>query len=309
MCRKESFKIKSRIDNLEIAGLFYMPEIEKCRGVVQIVHGMCEHKERYDEFMSFLAEKGFAAIIHDKRGHGESVRVPADLGYMYGGGAEAYIEDIFQVNEWARAKVPNTPVIMFGHSMGSLGARAFTKEYDDMIDALIISGSPSKNPALGAGTMVAKLQKTILGGKHPAKLLEKISFGGYEARFKEEKKAFAWLCTVPEVVDAYVADPLCGFTFTADAYLVLFELMKHTYDEHGWKCSKPELPVWFIAGEDDPCIENKEKFDEAVTYMKKAGYRDVEGKLYKGMRHEICNEKDKQKVFEDVVLYLESKGF
>ena len=309
MCKKESFKVASRIDGLELAGLFYAPETENCRGIVQILHGMCEHKKRYEELMTYLAEKGFASIIHDTRGHGDSVLSTEDLGYMYGGGADAYIDDVLLVNEYAKEQMPEVPVIMFGHSMGSLGARAFVKEHDDQIDALILSGSPSKNPALAAGTALAKMQQKSKGQRHEAALLKKMSFDGYKAKFKEEERECAWLCSVPEVVEAYEEDPLCGFTFTVDAYLVLFELMKRTYSEKKWLCSKPELPVRFVAGKEDPCIESKEKFIEAIEYMKKAGYKNVSAKLYAGMRHEICNEREKQKVFDELEEYLTSKGF
>lgn len=302
-------QIISRIDGLKLSVLYTGPKTETCRGIVQIVHGMCEHKERYQEFMEVLSANGFAVFVHDKRGHGESVMNPDDLGYMYGGGTEAYLEDILQVNEFAKEIYPDVPLILFGHSMGSLGVRAFAKEHDDYIDALIVCGSPSENPGRAAGTVLAKLQKAVFGGRHRAKLLKKISFGGYEARFKEEASSVAWLCSVPEEVKAYEDDPLCGFVFTADAYLVLFELMRRTYDETGWKCSRPTLPVHFVAGEEDPCIENKEKFEAAVETMRKAGYQDVSSRLYRGMRHEICNEKGKQQVFDDIITYLGDKGF
>lgn len=309
MGKMNKFQIKSRIDGLTLNGQYIESQAESCRGIVQIVHGMCEHKERYEEFMTYLAEQGFSVFTHDKRGHGESVKDAGDLGYMYGGGSEAYLEDILQVNEFAREKVPGVPVILFGHSMGSLGVRAFTKIHDDKIDALIVCGSPSKNPALGAGMFLAKLQRTILGAKYKAELLKKISFGGYEARFKNEPSRVAWLCSVPEEVKAYEDDPLCGFTFTTDGYVVLFELMQQTYDEKNWLLSKPKLPIHFIAGENDPCIENKEKFAEAIEYMIKAGYPDVSSKLYQGMRHEILNERERKEVFNDVLAFLESKGF
>lgn len=309
MCKKESFKVTSRIDGLELAGLYYEQETDNCRGIIQIVHGMCEHKERYDRIMRYFAEKGFASIIHDKRGHGESVLSPEDLGYMYGGGMDAYIEDILQINEYAREWMPDVPVIMLGHSMGSLGARAFAKVHDDRIDALVLSGSPSKNPALAAGTTVAKLQKKSKGQRHEATFLAKMSFDGYKAKFKDENKEFAWLCSNPEVVDAYEEDPLCGFTFTVDAYLVLFELMKRTYSTKEWACTNPQMPVRFIAGKEDPCIESKDKFVEAVEYMKKVGYKNVSGKLYAGMRHEIFQEREKEKVFAELEDYLTSKGF
>lgn len=303
-----SFTVKSRIDGLKLSGMYIEPIEQEAKAVIQIVHGMCEHKERYEEVMRYLAKEGYAVFIHDKRGHGASVLAEEDLGYMYGGNAEAYLEDILQVNEFAKERYPELPLVLFGHSMGSLGVRTFTKKYDDKIDALIVCGSPSKNPSLGAGQMLVNVQKKLFGGRHVAKLLAKMSIGSFESRFHEEAGKSAWICSNPEVVKAYEEDPLCGFTFTVDAYQVLFELMKRTYDETGWKLSNSELPVRFIAGADDPCIVNKEQFIQAVDTMKKAGYHKVSAKLYHGMRHEILNETDREKVYKDLVEYLKKIG-
>lgn len=63
----------SKQDGLTLSVLWTEPE-KKVRGVVQISHGMSEHKERYLPFMKFLAGHGYAAVIHDHRGHGGSVR-------------------------------------------------------------------------------------------------------------------------------------------------------------------------------------------------------------------------------------------
>ena len=57
-------------------------EVRPIKGIVQIAHGMCEHKERYVDFMKFLASKGYITVIHDHRGHGESVRSPKDRIYV-----------------------------------------------------------------------------------------------------------------------------------------------------------------------------------------------------------------------------------
>lgn len=303
-----SFAVKSRIDGLKLSGMYIEPIEQEAKAVIQIVHGMCEHKERYEEVMSYLAKEGYAVFIHDKRGHGASILAKEDLGYMYGGNADAYLEDILQVNEFAKERYPELPMILFGHSMGSLGVRAFTKKYDDKIDALIICGSPSRNPFLGAGQMLVKVQRKLFGGRHVAKLLAKMSIGSFESRFHEEAGKSAWICSNPEVVRAYGEDPLCGFTFTVDAYQVLFELMKRTYDEKEWKLSNIDLPIRFIAGADDPCIVNKEQFIQAVDAMKKAGYNKVSAKLYHGMRHEILNETDREKVYKDLVEYLKKIG-
>ena len=97
-------------------------------------------------------------------------------------------------------------------------------------------------------------------------------------------------------------DPrLCSFTFTDDAYLTLFELMKRTYDVKNWRCTNPRLPVLFVGGAEDPCIGNVRKFAASVRAMRSAGYVDVKGKLYPGMRHEILNEKEKAQLYRDIV--------
>lgn len=305
-------EIKSRKDGLGISVLTVFPKLEQAkgyRGIVQILHGMSEYKERYLPFMEYLAEKGFVTVIHDHRGHGASVRSQKDLGYMYGAGTEAFLDDILQVNEEMHKKFPGIPLILFGHSMGSLAARAFTRKYDDRIDALILSGSPSRNPARPVGSIIAGVQKKLLGKKHPSKLLEGMSFGTYAAKFRDEESIFSWVCSVPEIVQEYDRNPLCGFTFTTDAYLVLFELMKQAYSEKGWQCTKPDMPVLFVGGADDPCIGGARKYADALKHMRLAGYRNVKGKLYPGMRHEILNEREKEKVFHDINVFLRKNGF
>lgn len=307
---KETFVMESRSDGLGISVLTSVPELEegeRFRGVVQMLHGMCEYKERYQALIKYLNDRGFACVIHDHRGHGGSVNTKEDLGYMYGVGAEGLIDDILQVNDWIVKEFSGIPVILFGHSMGSLAARSFVKEYDDRIKALILSGPPSNNPGRLGGTMLAKLQRKVLGARSRGKLIEKLAFGGYVAQCPESR--CAWVCSDGEVVRKYENDPFCRFTFAVDAYLVLFELMRRTYDLSGWKCSQPELPILFLGGLDDPCIGGEDKFEEELECMRKVGYEDVHGKMYNGMRHEICNETRKEVVYQDIVDFLQQNHF
>ncbi len=305
MGKQENLTIVSRQDGLDLAVLYMQPEGRFCKGIVQIVHGMSEYKERYLPFMEFLAKHGYASVIHDHRGHGESVKSKADYGYMYEVGTDGFLDDILAVNALAGEKMPGIPLIMFGHSMGSLAARSLMREYDAVLDGLILSGAPCKNTAVGAAIILVKLQKMIFGGKHIANLLAVLSFRAYSKRFAGEGSSFAWINSAPAVVAAYDADPACGFTFTVDGFQTLFELMNRTFRKAGWRCSKHALPILFMAGAEDPCIKNKKKFKEEVDFMKGVGYQDVQSILYEGMRHEILNEPDKQKVFEDVLVYLE----
>lgn len=300
---------RSDADGLRISALSICPEEMPYKGVIQLVHGMSEHKERYEPFMEYMASLGYVAVIHDHRGHGQSVRSGDDLGYMYGGGADAMLADIASVNRQIREKFPDLPLILMGHSMGSLAVRAFAAEHDDCMDMLIVCGSPSNRRARIAGSVIAKLEGKLFGMRHRSRLLEILSVGNYAARFSGEKNRNAWICSDPEVYQAYTDSELCGFTFTDDAYLALFQLMKRAYDVKHWNCTKPEQPVLFISGSDDPCLGNVRQFAAAVQKMRDAGYRDVKGKLYPGMRHEILNEKDRERVFRDISVYIRKKGF
>lgn len=300
----------SEADALEISVLCMMPdEGIKHRGIVQLVHGMSEYKERYIPFMKYLTEQGYIAVIHDHRGHGKSVLNKEDLGYMYGGGAEAMLQDIMTVNCEIKRHFPDLPLILFGHSMGSLAVRAFAAEHDDCIDMLIVCGSPSKNGARAVGKAIALVEGKICGKRHKSKILEALSFGSYAAKFRKEGNKNAWICSDPKVYQAYTKSDFCGFTFTDDGYTALFDLMKKTYDIKRWNCTKRNMPVLFVSGEEDPCLGNVKKFAAAVQAVRSAGYQDVKGKLYPGMRHEILNEKEKEKVWRDIVTYMKKKGF
>lgn len=309
MFQKKEDSFYSEADGLEISVLEILPDKQPYIGIVQLVHGMSEYKERYIPFMEYLAGMGFVTVIHDHRGHGKSVKSKDDLGYMYGSGADALLKDISTVNKNIREEYPDIPLVLFGHSMGSLAVRAFAAEHDSCIDMLIVCGSPSNNPARAFGTFVAKVEKIFLGARHRSRLIEALSFGSYAAKFKGEKNPHAWVCSDPEVYREYSESDMCGFTFSDDGYLVLFELMRRAYDTKNWKCTKQKMPVLFVAGENDPCIGNPRQYAQAVKEMRRAGYLDVRGKLYPEMRHEILNEKNKEKVYHDIGVYMKKKLF
>ena len=121
----KSLKLKASADDLSLAVLVSEPEGSP-KGVFQIVHGMCEHKERYVPFMEYLSAHGYVCVIHDHRGHGESVKTPDDLGFMYKGGWRAMVEDVRVVSDWAKSQYPSLKHILLGHSMGSMVVRSFT---------------------------------------------------------------------------------------------------------------------------------------------------------------------------------------
>lgn len=276
------------------------------RAVLQISHGMCEHKERYLDFMEKMTCRGAVCVIHDHRGHGNSVMDHRDLGYMYQGGADLLVEELHLVTEYANIHWPEVPLWMLGHSMGSLAARVYLKKYDSELQGMVLTGSPSRNRLAGIGMGLARIQAACSGeGLHcRSRLLEGMAFGPFAAKFRKEKNRFSWCCSNPEIQKAYAEDPLCGFTFTADGFLTLGQLMKRTYDSKGWEGKNLSLPILFLSGEDDPCYRSRREFEQAAEHLKKQGYENVKTKLYPGMRHEILFEKDGQKAVEEICRWM-----
>lgn len=296
--------IKSRIDSLPLGVLVCTPQSAP-KALVQIVHGMCEHKERYIPLMEYLSSLGYASVIHDHRGHGESVLDARDLGYMYKGGWEAMVEDILAVQEYFRSLFPsNLKFTLLGHSMGSMAVRAFVRRYDSRVDSLIVCGCPSYNPGLWAGKALAGVMKVFKGDRFRSRFMQKLVFGSYNRPFSSEGYSSAWVCSDEDVLKEYHEDPLCHFTFTLNGFINLFSLMQYCYRSKEWKMGNPGLEVHFISGAADPCMGSRKMISRAAEVFIRAGYDKVSLKLYPGMRHEILNEKGKQEVWEDFVEYI-----
>lgn len=295
--------IESRSDGLRLGML--LSEADAPKGVVQLCHGMSEHKERYVPFMEFLSENGYHCLIHDHRGHGESVLSPDDYGYFYDNGADAVIDDIYTINKYLHNQYMGLPLYLFGHSMGSLAVRAYCKKYDSTISGLIVCGSPSYNRAVSLGKFFADFLAKIRGDKFKSKMIHKMALGNYNKKFESEGSPHGWLSSDPAVVKAFDESPLCGFPFTVNGYSSLFTLMIEVYSKTGWKIGHQDLPILFISGEEDPCAVSRGDFLKAVGVMRKIGYTNVTYRLYENMRHEILNESGKKQVMEDVLAFLD----
>ena len=297
------FSIASHHDNLQLSVLAVCPE--KPKAVVQMAHGMCEHKERYLSFMRFLAAHGYAAFLNDHRGHGESVLDQADLGYFYDGGARALIDDMHLLTEHIRGEYSSLPIALFGHSMGSLAVRCYTKRYDKEISSLIVCGSPSANAFTGMMKKFDDLLIRTKGDRARSDVINTVFSGAFEARFRSEGIENAWLSSDRSVSEAYNADPLCHFTFTLNGYKALLDLLTDTYSDVGWKMENPRLPIRFLSGANDPCMVSRSAFARSVDHMRKVGYTNVSSRLFEGMRHEILNETEKESVYADILDFLE----
>ena len=298
---EKTFKFESKCDGLVLDGICIEPEGE-IKGIFQIAHGMAENKERYLGFMKVLADNGYVAVITDHRGHGKSIKSSDDLGYFYDTSCTYIYRDIHDVGMYFKHKY-KVPYTLFGHSMGSLVVREVLKYFGKDLDQLIVCGSPSQNPAASLAIQMVKVQSKLKGDHYRSAFINNLALGGYQKKFDEPVEN-TWLSVNRENVEAYNANPLCGFMFTLNGFLNLFNLMKDCYDKKDWKLTNLDLPILFIAGEFDPCIESKEKWLAAQEFLSNVGYTNIKNHLYPNMRHEILLEDNHVDVYNDVLAFL-----
>ena len=278
------------------------------KAVFQIAHGMAEHCNRYDDFASFLANAGIAVAISDHAGHGKSVTDDDNLGYFgESGGWDAFVDDHRTLTEIIKKEFPDVPVVFFGHSMGSFVAREYILRYgtDERIKAAIFCGTSGKNPASGIAIHLADAIMKIKGSKHRSEFINKMAFGPYNKKC-EGRTPFDWLSTDTKQVDKYIADKYCGFLFTAAGYKDLFTILTKV-SAKDWYTKLPQLPILLTAGEDDPVGNYGKGIKQVHNDLVAAGKKDVTVKIYAGMRHEILNEVENKKVYEDILAWTLSK--
>lgn len=308
--QKREFTLQSKYDNLALSCAEYTAEgvtQTNAKGVVQIVHGMCEYKERYEGFIDYLTQNGYIVFAHDHRGHGGSVTANENLGYFGDKKGEAIVDDAALVTDEIRRLHPGLSVTLFGHSMGSLVVRAYIQKYEDKIDKLIVCGSPSKNSLAGFGLMLNGVISAFRGKKYRSRLMANASTGGGDDKFPGEGKN-AWLTRDKTVVEKYNADEKCNFVFSCNGFSNLLHLVKNAYKKKKYPVKHSDLPIFFMAGADDPVIGSEKKWLEAQQFLRDVGYKNVTGKLYPKMRHEILNELGKEQVYADALAFIEKSA-
>lgn len=290
-------KIKSSSDNLELE-LAYIEPKEEIKGVVQISHGMSEHKERYYDFMEYLKNQGYVVVINDHRGHGSSVKTKEDLGYFYTEDISYIINDLYDATKYIKNKYKDKKIYLFSHSMGTLVARGYIQKYDNEIEKLLLCGPPTKNELTKFAIKLSQVSKYINKDTKPSKLLNKLTFGSYNRGNTINNE---WLSKSIDNVNKYNDDKLCGFIFTGNGFINLYKLMDNAFCKENYKMQNKSLPIFVIAGSEDPVIQDEKKFLELVDFLKELGYKDVTSKLYKDLKHEILNEEEKNIIYKDVL--------
>lgn len=304
---KKEFYFDSRDGKNKIHAVRWTPDSQDAAAcVVQVVHGMAEYAERYEEFARFMTDRGIIVTGEDHLGHGKSVGEKGVYGYFCEQDpATVLVRDVHRLKKMTQELYPDLPYVILGHSMGSFIIRNYMCRYGTGIAAAVILGTGMQPMAvLRISRAAAQIQKAFLGSDHVSRLIDKAAFGGYNRRVKNVRTPFDWLTRDSERVDRYIADPMCGFVFTVNGFSALFELIARLYKKENLARIPGNLPVYMASGTGDPVGGYGKGVRKAYDSLRSAGLENIELKLYEGGRHELINETNRSQVMQDIYEWL-----
>lgn len=303
---KKEFYYPSADGATQIHAVEWIPEGE-VRAILQISHGMVEYIDRYDEFASWLTEKGWYVTGNDHLGHGKSVSSEEKYGFFHEtDGNRCVIADIHRLRERTEQTYPGVPYFMMGHSMGSFLVRQYLFTYGNGLAGAIIMGTGHKSAAvLNLGQMLCRIIAGVKGWNFRSNLINALGIGSYNKKFEPCESKKEWVTSDPEIRGRYEADPLCGFVFTVNGYHQMFEGMKELTKRSNMKKMPKNLPLLFVSGEKDPVGGFGKDVKKVYESYLKAGMKNAEIRLYENDRHEILNEQDRRVVYEELYQWME----
>ncbi len=276
------------------------------KAMIQISHGITEHMGRYENMGQYFAARGYVVAGHDALGHGVSID-PADPKPMYFGPDGSWrfvVEDLHLCALELKRRFPNIPHCLLGLSLGSFAVRCLQGEHPELADLGVWAGTCHLTPAeIAIAKAVTKLEQHRFGDSVDTPLVHKLTMDTYNKCFEPCRTGSDWLLATPEALDEYVADPLCGDSFTVGSFRDLLDGMKQCCNEGFMRRMNRNTPILLMSGTLDPVG----KFGKSVAAVRdqllKNQFQHVQLQLFEGMRHDIFRERDYLMTFQ----YLESK--
>ena len=275
--------VRSPIDGFLLSCTLYPQENPK--GVVQVIHGIHEHKGRYGHFARHLQSQGYAVLVSDTRGHGRSVDEKYIRGYM--GHYPRLRDDQYIITKYLKSLYPQKPIYLFAHSLGSLIARAYLQKYDDEIDKLILCGTAMYYQPVGFALSFLRFVEFYTG----------IS----------RWRAFDFLRKTSEedILERLDEEPDYMHGFRISELMTVLELDHALYDFRAYKRKHLSLPILSISGEHDYLVTGGSRgISATMELLSRLGYKDMISVVYTGMHHEILKDPRKKFIYEDIVSFL-----
>ncbi|WP_394692941.1 alpha/beta fold hydrolase [Hyphobacterium sp.] len=278
------------------------------RGVVHDNHGLAEHAARYEGFADALAQKGWATIAQDHRGHGLTTAPDGEPRlYAYENGWSKVMEDAAAVNAEARERHPGLPIVVFGHSMGGSISMNYAMRYPETIAGCAIWNANIDKSAASLIKSVTGLGLLFSKPDQPAGLIDNLTFKAWDKKFKSDRPESGWLSRDLAEVDKYVADPLCGWTASWSLWRDFASGISYAADDRNLKRVPKSLPFHLVGGTDDPATNNAKAMEKLGERLRAAGYGATQ-EILDGFRHETLNENGREAVIERFAAWLSKIG-
>lgn len=287
--KEQTINILQTSSNM-IQGILWSP-LDKPKAVLQIVHGMTEHIQRYKELAHRLTACGVTVAGYDLKGHGKNL--PNSKCATFGeNGWEESLKNIHVFSEFLSNRYPDIPHYIMGFSVGSFLIREYLNKFDHEFKGAIIAGTgyqPAK--VLSVMKAIVKTQISYAGFDRTTALVKKLSFGVYNSNFKPNKTEFDWLCSDENKLREYILDPLCADSISAGLFYQLLESMEYTGGEDSYTNWNKKMPILLLSGDKDVVGNYGKGIEKVAMEMKKAGINDISMYLLPGARHDIFHEK------------------
>ncbi|MCO5730322.1 alpha/beta hydrolase [Rhizobium sp. SSA_523] len=284
-----------------VLALRHQPAAGAPRAILQICHGLAEHSGRYRAFAEFMADRGFEVYAHDHRGHGLTTAPDAVQGrFAQTGGVEKVIADVKAVTDHATAQNPGLPVLLFGHSMGGLIALNTALSHPRSVQALAIWNSNFAVGFMGrVAQAVLKTERALKGSDVPSAILPRLTFETWGRSMPDFKSQADWLSRDRAEVEAYEADPLCGFDISVSMWLDVFDLTFRGSQQQGLSRLKKDMPIHLVGGGEDPATDGAKAIAWLSHRLAAAGFTRVTRRIYPEMRHETLKEIGREKAMAE----------
>ena len=297
--------VSSERDSNPIRVLRWAPEGEPT-GLVLIAHGMGEHAARYDRCAQALTAAGYLVLAPDHRAHGPSAPVLGDMG---DDGWNAVVDDLAQLVRLLREAHPQVPLVLFGHSMGSMATQQFLTVHGQSIDAAILSGSPGfSHPVMGfISHMICRFERWRLGRGAESGVLQQLFFGNSNKPFESDgvdSTGFEWLSRDPAEVQRYVDDPYCGFVLRTGSLCDLLAGTRRSARADACARIPGNLPLLVFSGTADPVHNERSGIERLLKRYRDAGVQEPTVTWYENGRHEMLNETNRDVVTADIIAWL-----
>lgn len=290
--------------------LRHQPAEGGARAVVQINHGLAEHSARYERFARALGQAGLAVYAHDHRGHGgtEAPDAPRGSFSTEGDGADKVLADVAALHDHIREEHPDLPVFIFGHSMGGLIAmNNALRHAEDLAGAAVWNANFSGGLAGRAAQAILKWERFRLGGDVPSLVLPALTFGQWAKAIPDRRTNFDWLSDIDAQVDAYIADPDCGWDASVGMWQAVFAMISAGARVGRASPAARALPFFLAGGDSDPATDGGKAVREQAARFERVGYRDVRLHVFENTRHETLNSTVAEQATQMLIDWLEAR--